>query len=181
MSPEQIEDASSIDGRSDIYSLGVVVYQMLTCEVPFKGKNTIEVLNKHLEKIPLPPSRRNDGISEELNYVVLRALAKDRELRYQTADDFKMALLNAVNDPSIIQNDSREVAKSIKKRPYGKIAKLFNKKWHWGLLILFILLCTILILNGLQTWRVENQEATSYKTDKKHQKGKEWTRRGAGE
>lgn len=87
-SPEQAkgEDAGV---RSDIYSAGVVLYEMLTGKVPFDGETPISVAIKHIQEKPVPPSHIERDISPELERVVMRAMEKDPILRYQTA--FEMA------------------------------------------------------------------------------------------
>ena len=86
LSPEQAKGAA-VDRRSDIYSVGVVLYEMLTGEVPFSGETPVEIAMKHLSTVPSPPSERNSKVPHELDAVVLRALAKEPEHRYQSAEE----------------------------------------------------------------------------------------------
>jgi eukaryotic-like serine/threonine-protein kinase len=86
LSPEQARGAP-VDQRSDIYSLGVVLYELLTGVVPFTGDTPVEIAMKHLSAVPEPPSRRRPDVPRELDLVVLRALAKDPEDRYSSADE----------------------------------------------------------------------------------------------
>ncbi len=90
MSPEQILGLP-VDGRSDLFSVGVILYQFLTGERPFTGNGTI-TMRKVLEEDPLPPSRFNTQIPGALDAVVRRALAKKADQRYQSAEEFMAAL-----------------------------------------------------------------------------------------
>src|SRR5207253_10924959 len=82
LSPEQARGAP-VDQRSDIYSIGIVLYEMLTGSVPFTGDTPLEIAMKHLSEVPVPPSELRDDVPDDLDLVVLRALAKDPEDRYQ--------------------------------------------------------------------------------------------------
>jgi serine/threonine-protein kinase len=87
LSPEQAQ-GKRVDARSDIYSLGIVLYEMLVGRVPFGGDSAVAVAYKHVQEPPEPPSRINPDISPSLEAVVMRALAKNPDNRYQTADEF---------------------------------------------------------------------------------------------
>jgi serine/threonine-protein kinase len=87
LSPEQARGAP-VTASSDLYSVGIVLYEMLTGKVPFTGDSAIEIAMKHLNEAPKPPSKIRPEIPDELDAVVLRALAKNPEDRYQTAEEF---------------------------------------------------------------------------------------------
>jgi beta-lactam-binding protein with PASTA domain len=85
LSPEQARGAG-VDQRSDLYSVGVVLYELLTGKVPFNGESPVEIAMKHLSDTPPAPSELNGEVPEELDMVVMRALAKDPARRYQSAE-----------------------------------------------------------------------------------------------
>lgn len=93
-SPEQAR-GETVDGRSDLYSAGVVLYEMLTGQVPFQGDSAVAVAYQHVTEPPKRPSQVNPAVTPALDAVVLKALAKRREDRYQTAAEFRTDLLAA--------------------------------------------------------------------------------------
>lgn len=93
-SPEQAR-GESVDARTDLYSTGVLLYEMLAGRPPFTGETAVSVAYQHVSEAVVAPSEHNPMISAELDQVVLRALAKDRNDRYQTAEEFREHLLAA--------------------------------------------------------------------------------------
>jgi eukaryotic-like serine/threonine-protein kinase len=91
LSPEQARGAP-VDQRSDLYSVGIVLYEMLTGTVPFTGDTPLEIAMKHLSATPEPPSEKRPEIPDDLDMVVLRSLAKDPEDRYQSAEEMDAEL-----------------------------------------------------------------------------------------
>jgi eukaryotic-like serine/threonine-protein kinase len=91
LSPEQAR-GDAVDQRSDLYSLGVVLYELLTGTVPFTGDSPVEIAMKHLSAPVEPPSKRRADIPRELDLVVTRALAKDPGERFQTAEEMEAEL-----------------------------------------------------------------------------------------
>ncbi|MCV7214683.1 Stk1 family PASTA domain-containing Ser/Thr kinase [Mycobacterium crocinum] len=96
LSPEQAR-GEPVDARSDVYSLGCVLYEILTGEPPFVGDSPVAVAYQHVREDPVPPSQKHSGISPELDAVVLKALAKNPDNRYQSAAEMRTDLVRVHN------------------------------------------------------------------------------------
>ena len=101
MSPEQAR-GEAVDGRSDLYSVGVVLYELLAGTPPFDGTTPLNIVLKHIGEAPSPPSSRRTGVDSNLEAVCLRAIAKRPEERFQTAREMRRAILACVvkGDPA---------------------------------------------------------------------------------
>lgn len=88
------------DVKSDLYSLGVVLYEMVTGKVPFDADTPVSVALKHMQDDPIPPIEENPNIPEAVNKIIMKALKKDPMLRYQTSTEFLKDLKTALKDPS---------------------------------------------------------------------------------
>jgi serine/threonine-protein kinase len=97
MSPEQGAGAiDRIDGRSDVYSLGVMMYQLATGRVPFSGANFGEVLMGHLQRLPLPPRSIEPSVPPAYEAVILRCLAKEQRDRFQSMGELRLAIASVL-------------------------------------------------------------------------------------
>jgi serine/threonine-protein kinase len=106
MSPEQASGDDAVDGRSDIYSLGAVLYYMLTGQPPFMSDNPLKVMIAHASQEVVPPRQLNPELPAELEEIVLRCLEKDPEHRFQDVS----ALRRAMNELALSDAWSSELA-----------------------------------------------------------------------
>jgi serine/threonine-protein kinase len=93
MSPEQIQGASTLDARADLYSVGVTLYELVTGKRPFDGDSQYSIMAAHLEKTPIPPMTLDPRLPQALNDAILMSVAKDPNGRFQSGAAFRNALL----------------------------------------------------------------------------------------
>ena len=105
MSPEQVRGETAVDARSDIYSLGVVLYEIATGSKPFDLASSFEVMRAQLEAPPLAPIERAPELPAKLNQIILTAMAKDPDRRFQSAKQFYAALepVQTASSPATLQ------------------------------------------------------------------------------
>src|SRR5205823_4553055 len=96
ISPEQVKGGRELDRRSDVYSAGVVLYEMLCGKPPFESRSQFELMLAHVNQTPTPPSEINPAVPAFLDALVLKGLAKEPSDRYATAQEFSAALEEAV-------------------------------------------------------------------------------------
>lgn len=144
MSPEQIT-GKEIDGRSDIFSLGIIFYQLLTGEKPFAGDNISTLLFNIVNKDPAPPSEVDPKVPSIYDEVVAKALAKDPAKRYRRASDFLQDLKKAFRSGEMTEAWSAEATLTA---PRGIVDEIYPKRSRLGLLAVLTGLFVVLSLGG---------------------------------
>ncbi|MDA0207415.1 MAG: serine/threonine-protein kinase [Acidobacteria bacterium] len=104
MSPEQVKGQRDIDGRADIYALGAVLYEAATGRKPFDSQSQFDIIQAQVMQAAEPPHEVSAQVSEALSQVILKALEKDRGARYQTAGQFREALVRLGDAPVAAEN-----------------------------------------------------------------------------
>lgn len=157
MSPEQVE-AKDIDRRSDIYSLGIIMYEMLTGRLPFEADTPFAVGVKHKSEIPKDPKELNPQIPFNLSGVILKCLQKEKERRYQNAGEVRSDLENIEKG---LPTSDRIVQKQ-RPKTSKEVTVTFGRRW-----IMIVSLFVIIILAGLAILFLIKKEGSLLQDEKK--------------
>jgi eukaryotic-like serine/threonine-protein kinase len=165
LAPEQAK-GEPVDERSDLYSVGVVLYEMLCGTVPFQGDSAVTVALKHVNELPAEPALLVPGVPYSLNQIVMKALAKDPDQRYATASEFAAdltsarsggPLLAAAYDPSLdrtqVQAPLGEDTTRVMPAAAAGAAAASKKRrsvWPWLVLVAFLAIAAVA---GVLLWR----------------------------
>lgn len=142
LSPEQAKGQPVTEG-SDLYSAGIMLYEMLTGHVPFEGDNSVAIALKHISDMPKPPADLNPKIPPALNDVVMRALNKDLNRRYQSANEMSAHLRRSLKEPT---GDFARFAPTPK--PVTERKPPVKKKTHGALKIGLAVAAVLIVLIG---------------------------------
>jgi serine/threonine-protein kinase len=136
LSPEQAQ-GQPVSPRSDLYSIGVMLFELLTGRVPFDAESPVTIALKHVSEQPVAPSQLNPAVPPALDAVVLRALEKDPALRFADADEFAAALLEARERPTVVEQ--RVEAYPMPADPFVEEERERSRWWLWALLALLLI------------------------------------------
>lgn len=155
MSPEQAQGEDDLDHRIDIYALGVILYEAVTGEVPFRGKNYLNILTQVISEEPRKPSDLVANLDHNFESVILKSMAKDRGQRYQSMGDFGDDL-KALADPDVKSTGARITAARWRNRRERRSKRSYAA---WGAIVVGLAgastLAVTMLMSSTQSTSVE--------------------------
>jgi len=151
MSPEQLK-GGQVDGRSDLFALGVILYQLLTGKAPFEGENVSEVLYRISTQPAEAPSEAHQDVSPDFDPILEKALAKEPAERYQTGQDLIAALSPLVSEEAPEADPGAPAEEAAREAPYAASPWFtLTSQWRLGALVAFLVLALIGVNWGIVT------------------------------
>ncbi len=143
LSPEQVTRGDALDHRADIYSMGVILYQLATGRRPFRGNHAYELMRAHVEEQPTPPDEIDATIPAAYSRAILKAMAKKPEDRFTSADEFSFELSQALrNPPALAALPARSAV------PAAAMSKQHSGRRRQGALVLLAIIAVAGLLVG---------------------------------
>jgi serine/threonine protein kinase/Tfp pilus assembly protein PilF len=159
MSPEQVR-AKELDARTDLFSFGVVLYEMATGILPFRGESSGVIFNCILEKVPNPPVRLNPDLPSKLEEIINKALEKDRNLRYQHASDIRADLQRLKRDTDSNRSAATAGAAAMQASGNGVLGETqqsWMRRHRWYLALSAVLIAGAVVSIGLDAGRLRSK------------------------